>query len=353
MRTLHLLISLFLLPVAASLIFCTELVQAESAPGSTANEKKEKVVVGKGIDVQFPRIFFETPTFNFQKVYKGQKVEHIFRFVNQGTADLEINQVKTSCGCTAAIVSDKTIPPGKTGEIKTTFNTGSFSGKVTKSITVRSNDQENPKYRLTISGEVAEMISISPRRINFGSVYVGAQAHKTVTVTSDSHFIIKKITPSAPFFQTTINDESEDRYTINISLKENHKIGRISGAITLETDNELQPKVTIPLFGEITGDITTYPERVYFGNVKKGDKRSQKVFVKLNKENIEISGVNVTPDYLSARIIENYKKSKSQFLIEVKLHDNAAVGKLNGLLEINTNSKTQPVITVPISGEVT
>ncbi len=121
----------------------------------------------------------------------------------------------------------------------------------------------------------------------------------------------------------------------------------------METDNSLQPKVTIPIFGEITGDITTYPKRIYYGRVKKGEGRVQKVFVKLNKENIEISGVKVNPDYLSAKIVENYKKNNSQFLIEVRLHKNAEVGKLNGLLEINTNSKAQPVIKVPIAGEVT
>ncbi len=43
----------------------------------------------------------------------------------------------------------------------------------------------------------------------------------------------------------------------------------------------------------------------------------------------------------------------SQLLIEVRLHKNAEVGKLNGLLEIKTNSKAQPVIKVPVTGEVT
>ncbi len=123
--------------------------------------------------------------------------------------------------------------------------------------------------------------------------------------------------------------------------------------INLETDNSLQPKVTIPVFGEITGDITTYPKRLYYGNIKKGNERTQKVFVKFNKEHIKISGIKVTPDFLSAKIVENYKKNNAQFLIEVKLQKNAAIGKLKGLLEINTDSKVQPIIKVPIAGEVT
>lgn len=353
MKKLQLLIFLFFLPVATSLIPCTDFVKAESPPGSKVNEKNEKVAVSKDVNAQSPIIFFETPNFDFGKIFKGQKVEHIFKFENQGKIDLEISKVKSSCGCTATILKNKIIPPGKTGEIKTTFNSGSYKGKVTKSITVKSNDPKSPNYTLTISGEIAEIISTSPRRINFGSVYVGEKTDMTVTVTSDSNFRIKKITPSRPFLNAAIVEENGNGYTINITSNGNREIGRFSGVINLETDNNIQPKVTIPFFGEIIGDITTYPKRIYYGNIKKGKERVQKVFVKLNKENIEILEIKVTPNYLSAKIIENYKKNNAQFLIEVKLHENATIGKLNGLLEINTNSKAQPYIKVPISGEIT
>lgn len=352
MRKLQLLVFLIFFPVATSLTFCTEFVKAESPPDSTVTEN-EKIAVSNGVDAKSPKIFFEAPNFNFKKVYKGQKVEHIFKFTNNGTADLEISKVKSSCGCTAAVISDKTISPGETGEIKTTFNTGSYKGKVKKSITVKSNDPVNLSYILTISGKITELITTDPKKINFGSVYVGAETEKAVTVTSDSDFKIKKITPSTPSLSTSITEVNTNMYVINVISKGRSKIGRFSGAINLETDNSLQPKVVIPVFGEIAGDITTYPKKIYYGNVKKGEGRVQKIFVKLNKENIRISNVKVTPDCISTKIIENYKKNNSQFLIEVRLHKNAAIGKLDGLLEINTNSKAQPIIKVLISGEVT
>lgn len=352
MKKLQIFILLYFLPVATYLIFCPDFLKAESTSGSKVKEN-EKVDVGKGVNAQSPKIFFDTPNFDFGKIYKGQKVEHIFKFENQGKIDLEISKVKSSCGCTATILKNKIIPPGKTGEIKTTFNSGSLKGKVTKSITVKSNDPKIPNYTLTISGEIAEIISTSPKRINFGSVYVGGKIDKTVTVTSDSHFEIKKITPSRPFLQASIKEENENSYTINITSNGSHDIGRFSGAIYIETDNKIQPKVTIPFFGEIIGDITTYPKKLYYGNIKKGKERVQKVFVKLNKENLKILEIKVTPDYLSAKIIENYKKNNAQYLIEVRLHEDAAIGRINGLLEINTNSKAQPKIKVPITGEVT
>ncbi len=351
MKKLQLLIFLFFLPIATSLVFCTEFVKAETPPDIKVNEDV-KTAVSKDINTQSPRIFFKSPNFDFGKIYKGQKVEHIFKFENQGNTDLNISKVKTSCGCTAAILTNKTIPAGKTGEIKTTFNSGSYKGKVTKSITVKSNDPGSPNYTLTISGVIAEIITTSPGKINFGSVYLGAETDKTITVSSDSSFIIKKITPSKPFLNASITEKKESEYTIKITSKGNNEIGRYSGVINLETDNKIQPKLKIPFFGDTMGDITTYPSKIYYGHVKKGKERVQRVFVKFNKEKLEILDVKVTPDYLSTKIIENYKKNNAQFLIEVKLHENAAIGKIKGLLEINTDSKAQPNIKVPITGEV-
>ncbi len=350
-----------LLFVAILLLPCTTILNAESSPNNKTNSNKnvsavkDAVIKERNRDIntqgQSPIIFFKNPNFNFGKIFKGQKIEHIFTFENRGKTDLEISKVKSSCGCTAAILTNKIVPPGKTGEIKTTFNSSAFHDKVTKSITLNSNALNKPMYRLTISGEVIEVITANPKRINFASVYIGNEMDKTVSITSDSPFNIHKLTSSIPFLNVTIEKEKENEYTINVSSKGNHEIGRFNGAIFLETDNKIQPKVTIPVFGEITGDITTYPNKLYYGNIKKGKERTQKVFVKLNKENIEILGVKVTPDYLSTKIIENYKKNSAQFLIEVKVPANAVIGKLNGLLEINTDSKVQPVIKVPIAGE--
>ncbi len=342
--------------LSALLTPCKNVLKAEPSPDDNV---KEEIAINKNINInnntqeQSPIIFFEAPAFNFGKIYKGQKVEHIFKFENRGNSDLKINKVRTSCGCTAAILTNEIILPGKIGEIKTTYNPGSSIGKASKSITVKSNDPKNLSYKLTISGEVTEVVSVNPRRINFGSVYIGSKMEKTVTVTSDTSFNIKKITPSKPFLNTSIKEKKENGYTINVSSAGYNKIGRFSGAIFLETDNKIQPKLTIPVFGTIKGDITTYPKKLFYGNIKKGDEKIQKVFVKLNKENIKISEIKITPDFLSAEIVENHKKSNAQFIIEVKLQKNSVIGKLNGLLEINTDSKVQPVVKVPIAGEVT
>ena len=194
-------ILLFMLAVCQFIMY-VELQGAEAIHG---NDKDSDI----NISAQGPAIFFKNPDFNFGQIFKGQKIEHIFEFENRGKDILNIGKVKTSCGCIASILTNNTIPPGKTGEIRATFNSGSYKGNVTKSISVISNDPGRPSYKLTISGKIIEDVSIKPRNIDFGSVYIGEKTNKTVTIKSQTKpdFKIKKITPSKPFINASITEE--------------------------------------------------------------------------------------------------------------------------------------------------
>ncbi|MGE5806325.1 MAG: DUF1573 domain-containing protein, partial [Ignavibacteria bacterium] len=72
---------------------------------------------------------------------------------------LKIKNVETSCGCTAALVSSKTIEPGNEGTLKVELNTKDRSGKMSRSITISSNDPAEPNKVLLISAEIKKEIN--------------------------------------------------------------------------------------------------------------------------------------------------------------------------------------------------
>src|SRR5574337_614948 len=117
-----------------------------------ADTKKPENVYGEK-NLGKPKIVFEEQTYDFGKIYLGEIVTHGFTFKNQGSDELIINNVKSSCGCTAALVSKSNILKGEEGSVQIKFNPGRYIGKVTKSVTVNSNDPENPTCKLTITGE--------------------------------------------------------------------------------------------------------------------------------------------------------------------------------------------------------
>lgn len=100
-----------------------------------------------------PQIQFETQRYNFGKTNQGTKVQYPFLFTNVGAGDLVLYQLKTTCGCTAAIASTGPYHSGEKGAITVTYDSRGKVGFTTKEITVHSNDPKSP-HSLTLEGVV-------------------------------------------------------------------------------------------------------------------------------------------------------------------------------------------------------
>lgn len=101
---------------------------------STAGFAQEETATVPG-----PVITFEEMEFNFDDIYQGDKVEHIFNFENTGDAPLIITNVQTTCGCTATNWEREPILPGTKSSIKVNFNSAGKTGRQNKVITIISN----------------------------------------------------------------------------------------------------------------------------------------------------------------------------------------------------------------------
>lgn len=101
-----------------------------------------------------PKIYFENNQHNFGKVKEGKVYEHTFRFRNSGTATLTIKDVKSSCGCAVASISSNELKPGESGTLKVELDTAKRKGKMSRSITVMTNDSKEPNKILTIYADI-------------------------------------------------------------------------------------------------------------------------------------------------------------------------------------------------------
>ena len=97
-------------------------------------------------------IKFEKSSHNFGTFKEKDAQTHVFKFTNTGDEPLVVQQVFTSCGCVARSFTKEPVLPGKSGEIKVTYNgKGKMPGKFSKVITVRTNAKPNVT-RLYIEG---------------------------------------------------------------------------------------------------------------------------------------------------------------------------------------------------------
>jgi len=100
-----------------------------------------------------PVATFNETSHNFGDLTQGDKLNHTFEFTNTGDQPIVISNVITTCGCTATKWTKKPVPPGKSGQVKITFDSSGKMGKQNKIITVVSN-ADPQLYRLSITASV-------------------------------------------------------------------------------------------------------------------------------------------------------------------------------------------------------
>ncbi len=133
-----------------------------------------------------PTARVDQDTFDFGSIEQNTAAEHIFKIYNDGSKDLEITHTKSTCGCTIATPSKKTIKPGDFSEVKVTFNAGMRKGKQIKKVTVVTNDPASPKTTLTLTGEVAVTMAFDPARARLSDLKPGEPGSQTVKFTNMS-----------------------------------------------------------------------------------------------------------------------------------------------------------------------
>ncbi|HMA52883.1 MAG TPA: DUF1573 domain-containing protein, partial [Acidobacteriota bacterium] len=142
-----------------------------------------------------PRAVFRETTHDFGKVKQGDVVTHEFVFRNEGQAPLLVEKVETTCGCTAALVSEKKIGPGKEGKIKTSFDTRGYSGRLSRYIYLISNDGENTRRELSLVADIqvppAARIDVDRYNVDMGLVLEGESPSARVVIKSSGERELK------------------------------------------------------------------------------------------------------------------------------------------------------------------
>jgi hypothetical protein len=104
----------------------------------------------------------ESTTVDLGKIKGATQNEVVFNFKNEGKSDLMIRFIRSTCGCTAVQQGQQGvgIKPGESSTIKAVFNSGSYSGKVTKAIYVYTNDPKNSEMVLMLTADVEQPAAV-------------------------------------------------------------------------------------------------------------------------------------------------------------------------------------------------
>ena len=199
-----------------------------------------------------PRVVVEQPNYDFGEVVQGEPVSYIFRFQNNGDQILELGNVQTSCGCTAALLSTRRLAPGDNGELQVKFDSSRFQGEVHKTISLETNDPQNQQVVFNLTGKVLVEVIVVPERINWGLVAAGKQLESVVTIGNRGRVTINLTAPQ--FTSKNLTAELSARQLApggKVELRVKGKlvpgIERLSGYVLIDTDYKNVPQIRVPV----------------------------------------------------------------------------------------------------------
>jgi len=133
---------------AALLTGCDETAGVKVSDTNVADK------AAKPGDEQLTTIQWIDSSKNYGTINEGQVLEVSFRFKNTGDKPLVIEDVRPTCGCTAANPPKEPILPGAEGVINASFDSKSRPGMNKKDITVVANTKDTKEHKLHFEVDV-------------------------------------------------------------------------------------------------------------------------------------------------------------------------------------------------------
>lgn len=126
-------------------------------------------------------------THDFGKITHAQRPEHRFSLRNISDDTVRIVSVKASCGCTAAVVSGSTLPPGAVATVDVQFTPPrTTNGRTSKSISVYTEGDVQKMYLLRVEAEIQSSFTVEPKMVQMDTLITRNAASATLRLTNVS-----------------------------------------------------------------------------------------------------------------------------------------------------------------------
>jgi hypothetical protein len=335
-------------------LFLVTALEAQKAPAGKPPAPKSLAAA--------PKIEISPETKDAGTVAKGQMVEAVFTVKNTGGSDLVISDARPSCGCTVASF-DRVIKPGAEGKIQSSVDTKSFSGPISKSVLVVSNDPDRPQMNLFIKAMVKPFVDVLPQAFVRFSVIKGDNGSQNVILISEEKGFRPTIAEtSQPYVKAEIlpaGDKDKvpgrpgEQYKVHINVMPDAPEGLLNAPIRIATGVTQQPTVEIPVSGIVRPRVSVTPVTVNFGNFTAGkDTITRNIIVTNNKpgQPVKVMRAEVSVPGFVTDIVPT--QEGVSYTVVVKASEKVKKGALEGMVKLFTSDKERAVIQIPLRGEV-
>jgi len=180
-------------------------------------------------------LVWEKTTIELNPTLGAPNAVGVFKYENKGDTPVRFKSApRTSCGCTVAALQKNEVAPGEKGEITATFNIGDRTGVQMKTITVETDDPQNPTTVLTLKANIAQLLELQPAFVFWQA---GEEAKpKTILAKAGKGVTLKnvEVTSSSGDFTAKVEPGAAGQFKINVQPKDTAK--PLNATLTVKPD---------------------------------------------------------------------------------------------------------------------
>ncbi len=247
---------------------------------------------------EWARKMFTETSHDFGSVARSGKTQYHFKFKNIYEEPLHVVGVRSSCGCTSAEVTKSDLKTWETAEIVATFNTNSFLGNHSATLTVTFDKPYAAEVQLQVYGNIRSDVTVQPGSVQLGSIDVGQAAEKKISVTHTGRpdWTISDIRSANTNFEVEVGDPKRAGgtviYDLLVRLKPTSPVGYLNDQIFLVTNDSDATQLPIDVEGQVVADIDVTPKLLSFGSLPPGGTQQKNILIRSKRpfKVLEISG---------------------------------------------------------------
>lgn len=304
-----------------------------------------------------PRIQIDQTTHQFGDVYPGEPLRHDFKITNTGTEPLEIKVERTSCGCTAGILSATRFMPGGSGIVSVT-TTPVVPGVKQESAYLTTNDPTQKNVTLIIVMTVKKLWDWQPNPsfvFPTEGILVGTEQSMTLYLKNEENQPFRVLSTKAnyPELAVLVGDATDAGIPITVKVKAGTEKKVVHDQISILTDHPKSPTVRTTVFAKINGYIKFDRTRAFFSKLKPGETRTMDLTVSLPSTfQKEWNVTNIISDTKTVTGRVKGKKENGDVTIELTMRAPDQPGYHSGNIHLTTTLPEEPSASLPFSALV-
>lgn len=309
-----------------------------------------------------PALVVDRTHVDLGRIREGGTYDLTFQLSNTGSAALVLHKVVSSCSCAVIKPTRNQLEPAESVMLNVSFDSTRLSGPQLKTITLHTNDPQQPQVVLSVACDVETPFTLLPsERVSFTNLRPGEALNDPITIVAgkpgvffDQFKVV--VDPQLEFTTEAVDVDGLSGMRVHFRLKADAPIGLFSASATVSFRIGAEPySVTIPIAGRVISDIAVLPRMlVTIDPVRAGQPIPYgRITLRSIDQSKRFKILHVAVgDNLEYEIHHDEDRAGLVYHVDLRVAPQASPGVFSHMVTLFTDSRSESVITVPVYVQV-